>query len=66
MNANAQIKFASLLDNSVGASRMTARERQVALNAMRNGEAIADAIVATVSAVKNAKARLFHKPLALS
>ncbi len=44
---------------------MTAAERQVAINALRNAEAIVDGIVWITDAVKNLFARLAGKPAGL-
>ena len=43
-------------------ARMTASEREAALNALRNAEAIADALMWVVNGVRHLVARVFEKP----
>ena len=56
------MKMGSTVYGRIAAARLTERERQVAINAMRNGEAIADAIYGVVHAFASLRNRAFHRP----
>ncbi len=62
MNTNMQIKFGSVIYDKINTVRMSAGERQVAINAMRDADAIVDAILWVTHKVEQLGALLFLKP----
>lgn len=61
MSKDVNVKIGSTLYDRIQASGLSDRERAVALDAMRNGEAIAGAILSVVGAVRSAKQRFAAK-----
>lgn len=61
MKTPVEVKIGSTLCRQIEASRLSERERGIALNAMGVGEAMADAIYAVVRAVREAQGRVFGK-----
>jgi hypothetical protein len=57
MSKDIKVKIGSTLYSKIDGSRLSERERDIALHAMRDGEAIADAIFWVVRAVGSLKAR---------
>ncbi|MGE5525664.1 MAG: hypothetical protein ACM3SS_18260 [Rhodospirillaceae bacterium] len=62
MSKDERLKLGSALSEQIAACGLSERERALALSALRNGEAIADAILSVVSAVRSATVRLAAKP----
>jgi len=62
MNSNTEVKFGSVVYDKINAVRMSASERQVAINAMRDADAIVDAILWIVRKIEQLGALLFLKP----
>lgn len=57
-----EIKVSSTIYDQIQASRMTEAERQVAINALRDAELLADAMVWVAKKIEQLAARLFLKP----
>lgn len=57
MSKDANVKIGSTLYDRIQASGLSDRERAVAVDALRNGEAIADGILSVVRAFRSAKER---------
>ncbi len=62
MNKNIEIKFGSVIYDKINAVRMSPSERLVAINAMRDADAIVDAILWLTHKVEQLGALLFLKP----
>lgn len=62
MNTDMQIKFGSVIYDKINTVRMSAGERQVAINAMRDADTIVDAILWVTTKVEELGAFLFLKP----
>ncbi len=62
MNKNFEIKFGSVIYDKINAVRMSPIERQVAINAMQDADAIVDAIFWFTRKVEQLGAQLFLKP----
>ncbi len=62
MNANSEVKFDSAIYARIQAARMSERERQIALNAMRNADLIVDGIIWVVKKIEHLADHLFLKP----
>lgn len=62
MNTNLEVKFGSVIHAKINAVRMSAGERQVAINAMRDADALVDAIVWITRKVEQLGTFLFMKP----
>ncbi len=62
MNNNLEIKFGSVVYDKINTVRMSAGERQVAINAMRDADTIVDAILWITNKVEQLGALLVLKP----
>jgi bacterioferritin (cytochrome b1) len=62
MNSNLQVKFGSVIYDKINAVRMSETERQAAINAMQDADAIVDAILWVVGKIEQLGALLFLKP----
>jgi len=62
MSKNLELQIGSTIYDKIQAARMSERERQIALNAMRNADGIVDAIVWAVKKIEHLGERLFLKP----
>jgi hypothetical protein len=62
MNDNIEIKIGSTIYDKIDASRLSALERQVAINALRDADLIVDALVWVIRKIEQLGARLFLKP----
>lgn len=62
MNSNLEIKFGSVVYDKINTVRMSAGERQVAINAMRDADTIVDAILWITHKIEQLGAMLFMKP----
>jgi hypothetical protein len=62
MNNTLEIKFGSVIYDKINTVRMSAGERQVAINAMRDADTIVDAILWITNKVEQLGAMLFLKP----
>ncbi len=62
MNANSEAKFDSNIYAGIQAARMSERDRQIALNAMRNADLIVDALIWVVKKIEHLTDHLFLKP----
>jgi hypothetical protein len=62
MNSNIEVKFGSVVYDKINTVRMSAGERQVAINAMRDADTLVDAIVWITRKVEQLGAFLFLKP----
>ncbi len=62
MNSNIESKFGSVIYDKINTVRMSATERQAAINAMRDADAIVDAILWVTRKIEQVGAFLFMKP----
>lgn len=62
MSKDFELKMGSTVYGKIQAARMSERERQIALNAMRNADIAVDAIVWLVKKIEHLGERLFLKP----
>lgn len=62
MSKNMELKIGSTVYSKIQAARMSERERQTALHAMENADAIVDGIVWLVKKIEHFGGRLFLKP----
>ena len=62
MNNNIDIKFGSVIYDKINTVRMSAGERQIAINAMRDADTIVDAILWVTNKIEELGAFLFLKP----
>lgn len=62
MNGKPQVKFGSVIYDRINAVQMSAIERQTAINAMRDADALVDAIVWVTRKIEQLGAFLFLKP----
>ncbi|MCW5576558.1 MAG: hypothetical protein KIT13_10730 [Burkholderiales bacterium] len=62
MNSNIEGKFGSVIYDKINMVRMSESERQTAINAMRDADAIVDAILWMVRKIEQVGAFLFMKP----
>lgn len=62
MNTQLELKIGSTVYGKIQAARMSERERQEAVNAMRNAEAIVESIMWLVKKIEHLGERLFLKP----
>ncbi len=62
MNSKPQVKFGSVIYDRINSVQMSATERQTAINAMRDADALVDALVWITRKVEQLGAFLFLKP----
>lgn len=62
MNKDLEIKFGSVIYNKINTVRMSEQERQVAINAMHNADAIVDSLLWISQKIEQIGAALFLKP----
>jgi len=62
MNSKPQVKFGSVIYDKLNTLPMSTIERQAAINAMRDADALVDAIVWVTRKVEQLGAFLFLKP----
>lgn len=62
MNSKSEVKFGSVIFDKINTVRMTESERQAAIHAMRDADAIVDAILWVSHKVEQLGAFLFMKP----
>lgn len=62
MSKELELKIGSTIYGKIQAARMSERERQLALHAMRNADITVDAIVWLVKKIEHLGERLFLKP----
>jgi hypothetical protein len=62
MSDKASLKIGSTVYGKIQTARMSERERQIALNAMRNADLIVDGIVWVAKKIEHLADRLFLKP----
>jgi hypothetical protein len=62
MSKELELKIGSTIYGKIQAARLSERERQVALQAMRNADVAVDAIVWFVKKIEHLGDRLFLKP----
>jgi hypothetical protein len=62
MSKELELKIGSTVYGKIQAARLSERERQVALQAMRNADVAVDAIVWLVKKIEHLGGRLFLKP----
>ncbi len=62
MNSNLEKKFGSVIYDKINTVRMSASERQAAINAMRDADTIVDAILWVTRKIEQVGAFLFMKP----
>lgn len=62
MKNDLEIKFGSVIYDKINTVRMSEQERQVAINAMRDADAIVDAILWISNKVEQFASSLFLKP----
>lgn len=62
MNSNFESKFGSVIYDRINSVHMSATERQAAINAMRDADAIVDAILWIMNKVEQLGAFLLPKP----
>lgn len=62
MKSDLEIKFGSVISDKINAVRMSEQERQVAINAMHDADAIVDAILWVTHKVEQLGASLFLSP----
>ena len=62
MNSNLENKFGSVIYDKLNTVRMSASERQAAINAMRDADTIVDAILWVTRKIEQVGAFLFMKP----
>jgi hypothetical protein len=64
MNNELKIKFGSVISEKINTVRMSEQERQVAINAMHDADAIVDGFVWVARKVEQLGAALFMSPVA--
>jgi len=62
MSKQAEVKSSSTIYAKIQTARMSERERQIALNAMRNADLIVDGILWVAKKIEHLADRLFLKP----
>lgn len=62
MNTDLKIKFGSVISEKINTVRMSEQERQVAINAMHDADAIVDAFVWIARKIEQLGAALFLSP----
>ena len=62
MRTQEKVKIASTIYGKIQSARMSERERQVAMNAMRNADLIVDGILWVAKKIEYLAERLFLKP----
>ena len=62
MKNDLEIKFGSVIYDNINTVRMSEQERQVAINAMRDADAIVDAILWISNKIEQFTSSLFLKP----
>lgn len=62
MNSNSQVKFGSVIYDKLNALPMSSIERQAAINAMQDADAIVDAILWVTHKIEQIGASLSLKP----
>ncbi len=62
MNSDIELKIGSTIYGKIQAARMSESERRVAITAMQDADAIADAILWVMNKVEDVGSRLFYKP----
>lgn len=62
MSKEMELKIGSTIYGKIQTARMSERERQIALHAMRNADTVVDAIVWIVKKIERLSERLFLKP----
>lgn len=62
MKDTIEIKFGSIIHDRISTVRMSDTERQTAINAMRDADALVDAILWVTRKIEQAAAFLFMKP----
>ncbi len=62
MKSNFEVKFGSVVYDKINAVQMSATERQAAINAMRDADALVDAILWVTRKIEQLGASLFMKP----
>jgi hypothetical protein len=62
MDSKSEVKFGSVIFDKINTVRMTESERQAAIHAMRDADAIVDAILWIMRKVEQLGAFLFMKP----
>lgn len=62
MNNELKIKFGSVISEKISTVRMSEQERQVAINAMHDADAIVDAFIWVARKVEQLGAALFLNP----
>jgi len=62
MNSNIENKFGSVIYDKINTVRMSATERQAAINAMRDADTIVEAILWVTRKIEQVGAFLFMKP----
>lgn len=62
MSKDLEIKFGSVIYDKINTVRMSEQERQVAINAMHNADAIVDSMLWLSQKIEQLGAALFLKP----
>ncbi|MCE2999153.1 MAG: hypothetical protein ACK59Y_00725 [Betaproteobacteria bacterium] len=62
MSKDLEIKFGSVIYDKINTVRMSEQERQVAINAMHNADAIVDTLLWLSQKIEQLGAALFLKP----
>lgn len=62
MSKDLELKIGSIVYSKIQGARMSERERQVALSAMRDAGLVVDAIVWLIKKIEHLGERLFLKP----
>ncbi|MBM3373574.1 MAG: hypothetical protein FJY44_06840 [Betaproteobacteria bacterium] len=62
MSKDLEIKFGSVIYDKINTVRMSEQERQVAINAMHNADAIVDTMIWLSQKIEQLGAALFLKP----
>ena len=62
MNKDLELKIGSTIYGKIQGARMSERERQIALHAMRNADLVVDTIVWVAKKIEQLGERLFLKP----
>jgi len=62
MSKELEIKFGSVIYDKINTVRMSEQERQVAINAMHNADAIVDTMIWLSQKIEQLGAALFLKP----
>lgn len=62
MNRKPQVKFGSVIYDRINTVQMSTTERQAAINAMRDADALVDALIWITRKVEQLGAFLFLKP----